>query len=328
MNMLQLSGSPHIATRHTTRRIMWDVVIALLPALAVACWYFGLNALYLTLIAIAACMLFEFLIQKFLLRGPLTITDGSAVITGMLLAFNVPSNLPYWMIIAGAFVAIAITKMTFGGLGKNPFNPAIAGRIFLLISFPVEMTRWPMPYPHVPLADAITGPTALGILKEGSAPVTQLMGKMPSYTDMILGHIGGSLGEVSVIALLIGAAYLLIRRVISWHIPFAFLFTVAVFTGILWWNNPETNANPLFHLLAGGLILGAFFMATDPSSSPMDVKGKLLFGIGCGIITVVIRIWGSYPEGVSFAILMMNAVVPLINKLFKPKRFGEAVNHG
>ncbi len=328
MNILRLSGSPHIATPQSTRRIMWDVVFALLPALGVAYWYFGLNVLYLSLISVAACVLFEFLIQKIFLRGPLTITDGSAVITGLLLAFNVPSNLPYWMMIVGAFVAIGIAKMTFGGLGKNPFNPAIAGRIFLLISFPVEMTRWPMPFHHVPLADAITGPTALGILKEGSAPVTQLMEKMPTYTEMAIGHIGGSLGEVSAVALLLGAAYLLIRKVISWHIPFAFLITVAAFTGILWWNNPAANADPLFHLLAGGLILGAFFMATDPSSSPMNAKGKLLFGLGCGIITVVIRVWGSYPEGVSFAILMMNAVVPLINKAFTPKRFGEVVNHG
>lgn len=326
--MLQLTGSPHISARQTTKRIMWDVVFALMPALAVACWYFGLNSLYLSLIAVSSCILFEFLIQKIFIRGKLTITDGSAVITGLLLAFNVPSNLPYWMIIAASFFAIVITKMTFGGLGKNPFNPAIAGRIFLLISFPVEMTRWPMPYQHVPLADAITGPTPLGMIKEGAQPLSQLMEKMPSYTEMLTGHMGGSLGEVSAIALLIGAAYLLIRKVISWHIPFSFILTVAAFTGILWWNDAATHADPMFHLLAGGLILGAFFMATDPSSSPMDPRGKLLFGIGCGLITVVIRVWGSYPEGVSFAILAMNAVVPLINKAFKPKRFGEVVKNG
>lgn len=332
MNQFIISGSPHIFAPQKARRILWFVVLALLPSMLVSFWYFGVSALLLTAISVVSCVLFEYLIQRFLLKGPVTITDGSAVVTGLLLAFNVPSNLPFWQIILGALVAIGIAKMTFGGLGKNPFNPALIARVFLLVSFPVEMTRWPLPLVNrFVLTDAITGPTSLGMVKEGLVKgdeMSALMEKVPSYLDMFMGQMGGSLGEVSAAAILLGGLFLLLTRVISWHIPISFIGTVLAFTGLLYYFDPESYVNPLFHLLTGGLMLGAFFMATDMVTSPMTRWGQMIFGIGCGVITVVIRIWGAYPEGVSFAILVMNAFVPLINKGFKPKIFGEAVNNG
>ncbi len=332
MNLFKISGSPHIHAPQSVKKIMWFVVLAMLPAMLVSFWYFGIGAILITLTSVAACLLFEFLIQRFLLKGPLTITDGSAIITGILLAFNVPSNLPLWQIVIGAMVAIGVAKMTFGGLGKNPFNPALIARVFLLISFPVDMTTWPLPEVNrMVLTDAISGPTSLGIIKEGilkGDSMTQLMGNVPSYFDMFIGGIGGSLGEVSALAILVGGLFLLIKRIISWHIPFSFIGTVVAFTGILYLIDPEMYVNPLFHLLAGGLMLGAFFMATDMVTSPMTKSGQLVFGVGCGLLTVLIRVWGAYPEGVSFAILIMNAVVPLINKGFKPKTFGEVVKNG
>jgi len=302
----------------------------MVPALIVSIYFFGLDALRVTLISVAACLLFEYLIQKFLIKGEITINDGSAVITGILLAFNVPSNLPVWIIIIGAFAAIGIGKMSFGGLGKNIFNPALVGRVFLLLSFPVQMTSWPVPKPLFieKLADAITGPTPLGVLKEGldaGKTVTELAPELPTYVDALLGYMGGSLGEVSAIALVLGAIYMLIRKIISWQIPVSYLGTVIIFSGILWLINPELYINPLFHLVTGGMMLGVFFMATDMVSSPMSGKGMLIFGFGCGLITMLIRIWGAYPEGVSFAILIMNGFVPLINMGFKPKRFGEKI---
>jgi electron transport complex protein RnfD len=222
--------------------------------------------------------------------------------------------------------------MTFGGLGKNPFNPALIGRVFLLISFPVDMTTWPLPAVNrMVLADAVSGPTALGVLKEGLVKgdtMDQLMNAVPSYTDMFLGGIGGSLGEVSALALILGGIFMLVRKIITWHIPLTFITTVFVFTGALWLVDPTMYADPVFHVLAGGLLLGAIFMATDMVTSPMSRKGQLIFGVGCGLLTVLIRVWGAYPEGVSFAILIMNACVPLINKGFKPKTFGEKVKNG
>jgi electron transport complex protein RnfD len=328
MNLLTVSGSPHVHSDQSLKKIMWGVVIAMVPAMLVSFWYFGLPAIIITLTAVISCLVFEYLIQKYLLKQNPTITDGSAIITGMLLAFNVPSSLPLWQMVIGALVAIGIAKMSYGGLGKNPFNPALVGRVFLLISFPVDMTLWPLPKPVWTMVDAITGPTSLGILKEGVAKgdtVSQLASQLPSLQDLFIGGIGGSLGEVSAAAIILGGLYMIFRKIITWHIPVSFIATVAIFTGIMWQVNPEQYINPMFHLLAGGLMLGAIFMATDMVTSPMTYKGMIIYGIGCGVLTVLIRLWGSYPEGVSFAILIMNAVTPLINKGFKPKRFGEVV---
>lgn len=331
-NLLTISGSPHVYSDQSVKKIMWGVVIALVPTMLVSFWYFGLGAIIITLSSVAACVLFEFLIQKYMLKQTPTVNDGSAVITGILLALNVPSNLPIWMIVIGALVAIGVAKMTYGGLGKNPFNPALIGRVFLLMSFPVDMTSWPLPSVNrTEIFDAITGPTALGTIKEGVAKgetVQQLMHNIPSYTDMLIGNMGGSLGEVSAIAIILGGLYMLFRKIITWHIPVSFILTVFIFTGSLYLIDSSKYVDPVFHLLAGGLMLGAIFMATDMVTSPMSKSGMLIFGFGCGLLTVLIRVWGSYPEGVSFAILIMNALVPLINKGFKPKKFGEVVNNG
>jgi electron transport complex protein RnfD len=303
---------------------MYRVILALVPALLVAIYYFGWYALRLTLVSVAACMLTEWLIQKYLIKGPLTINDGSAALTGLLLAFNVPANLPIWMVIVGSVVAIGIGKMAFGGLGKNPFNPALVGRVFMLVSFPTAMTTWPQAQPIFEkgfFADAVTGPTPLGILKESGVGSLAETGDM-QFLDMVLGNRGGAFGEVCAIALLLGAIYLLARRVIEFVTPLTILLTVFVFTGICHLISPANFIAPWYHLVYGGLILGAFFMATDMVTSPMTIRGKILFGFGIGVITVVIRLWGAYPEGVSFAILIMNALTPLINKAFKPQVFG------
>ena len=316
MKLLNVSGSPHVHSDESTKKIMWRVNLALVPALLVAIAYFGLNALLVSLVSVAACVLFQWLIEKFILKVPTTICDGSAVVTGLLLAFNVPATAEMsWIVAIGALVAIGIGKMTFGGLGKNPFNPALVGRVFMLISFPVQMTTWPVPSPKAFsgfLADTVTGPTALG---EG--------GSMPQVSDLLLGHMGGSLGEVSAIAILIGAIYMLCRKIISWHIPVAFIGTAFIFSWILNICNPEVYMNPFYAILTGGIMLGACFMATDMVTSPMSKSGQLVFGFGCGLLTIIIRNWGAYPEGVSFAILLMNAVTPLINRGFKPKRFAK-----
>lgn len=328
--MLTVSGSPHIHGDSSVKKIMYTVVMAMVPAMLVSVYFFGLDALRVLLISSLACLFFEWLIQKYLIKGPVTINDGSALVTGILLAFNVPSNLPIWILLVGAFISIGMGKMSFGGLGKNPFNPALVGRVFLLISFPVQMTSWPAPkllFGSVTSTDAMGGATPLGFLKEGlkNQTVPELMKDMPDYAMELIGFIGGSLGEVSVIALLLGAIYMLVKKVITWEIPTAYIGSVIIFTGILWLVNPDMYISPVFHLLTGGLILGAFYMATDMVSSPISSKGQILFGIGAGVITILIRIWGAYPEGVSFAILIMNAFTPLINRGFKPKLFGEKI---
>ncbi len=325
--LLTISLSPHNYGDDSVKKIMYGVVIALLPALAVSVYFFGIGAIIVNFVAITSCLIFEFLISKYLLKVKPTILDGSAIITGMLLAFNVPSNLPVWIIIVGSLVAIGIGKMSFGGLGNNPFNPALVGRVLLLISFPVEMTSWPKAIiSRLAYTDAVTGATPLAILKEGiksGESITDLMATIPSHLQLFIGNIGGSLGEVSAIALIIGGLYILIKKIITWHIPVSMIGTIIIFTGILWLIDSEKYADPLFHILTGGILLGAIFMATDMVTSPMTPKGMLIFGIGIGIITVVIRVFGAYPEGVSFAILIMNGFVPLINKYIKPKRFGE-----
>ncbi len=330
INKLTVSMSPHDYGKDSVKKIMYGVIIAMIPALLVSVYYFGLDAIRVNLIAIIACLFFEWFIQKVFIKGKLTIFDGSAVVTGMLLAFNVPSNLPWWIIVIGALVSIGIGKMSFGGLGNNPFNPALVGRVFLLISFPVQMTSWPkVNVLNFALTDAQTGATPLAIVKEGiknGESFSSIMDTMPhSYVDMFMGNMGGSLGEVSALALIIGGLFMLFRKIISWHIPVSIIGTVAIFTGILFGIDPSKYADPMFHILSGGLMLGAIFMATDMVSSPMTKKGMIIYGVGIGVITVLIRVWGAYPEGVSFAILIMNAVVPLINNSTKPKRFGENI---
>lgn len=318
MNKLIISPAPHVHSGDSVSKNIRSVLIALIPAYLVGLYFFGLGALIVSLTAMLSCVLFEYLIQRFLFKGTTTINDGSAALTGILLAFNLPSNIPVWMVIIGSLVAIGIAKMSFGGLGNNPLNPALVGRVFLLISFPVAMTSWPRPIAFNPAyLDAETAATPLAILKGQFVEI-------PKTLDLFLGHIGGSLGEVSALALLIGMVYLLVKRIITWHIPISILLTVFVFTGILHLVNPEVYVvTPLFHLLTGGLMLGSIFMATDYATSPMTTRGMLIYGAGIGIITVIIRVFGAYPEGVSFAILIMNAFTPLINTFVKPKRFGE-----
>jgi electron transport complex protein RnfD len=295
---------------------MYGVLIALVPAFLASVYYFGLGALVVTLASVASCVLIEYLIQRFLMKQTPSVCDGSAILTGVLLAFNLPSNLPVWIIFVGALAAIGIGKMSFGGLGNNIFNPALVGRVFLLISFPAQMTTWPLPgkLPATYL-DGETGATTLSLLKSGA-------GALPSIPDMLLGNMGGSLGEAGAAVLLLGFVFLLARRIIRWHIPVAVLGTVFVLSGLFYLADPLTYANPLVHLLSGGLLLGAIFMATDYVTSPMSGGGMLVYGVGIGLLTVVIRLFGSYPEGVSFAILIMNAFTPLINNYFKPKLFG------
>ena len=324
MNKLIVSLSPHVHGGDSVQRNMYGVCIALVPALLASLWFFGLGAAIVLATSVLACVLFEWAIAKFLLKSHrCTICDGSAVLTGLLLGFNLPSNLPLWIIIIGALVAIGVGKMTFGGLGCNPFNPALVGRVFLLISFPVQMTSWPVPDQLTELGtDAVTGATPLAELAAGN------LDAIPSATDLLLGNTGGSLGEVSALCLLLGLAFMLWRKIITWHIPVSILGTVAVFTAILWGVDSNQFANPLFHLLTGGMMLGACYMATDYVTSPMTHKGQIIYGICIGLLTVVIRLWGAYPEGMSFAILIMNAFTPLINNYCKPKRFGEVAKKG
>ena len=332
---ITVSPSPHVHSGQSVKKIMYGVVIALVPAFIVSLFFYGIGAIVVTGISIASCIVFEYLVQKFILKTAIRISDGSAMVTGLLLAFNLPSNLPWWIIVIGALVSIGIGKMTFGGLGNNPFNPALVGRVFLLISFPVKMTSYPVPSglstPYISHLDGFTGPTPLGILKEGlkqGVPVADLMKEVPSHFDMFVGNMGGSMGEIAGGALILGLIFMLIRKIITWHIPVSIVGTVAIFTGILFLADPAKNAGPLFHILTGGLLLGAIFMATDYVTSPMTPLGMIIYGIGIGLITVIIRVYGAYPEGVSFAILIMNGFVPLLNRYIKPKRFGEEVQHG
>ncbi len=326
--MLKISTAPHLHSSADTDTLMRGVIIAMLPAALIAVLFFGIGALKVILTSVAACVLWEYLIVRYLLRQPSTIHNGSAVITGMLLAFNLPPTIPAWMILIGAFMAIGIAKMAFGGLGKNLFNPALVGRVFLFISFPVQMTTWMKPSIKDFLnTDVQTGATTLGILKhiDASSSATSLTGGaegLPDYGQMFIGYTGGSLGEVSALALLLGLVYMLYKKIITWHIPFYYIGTVFLMTGIMWLLTGDIRYEPLTHLLSGGLMLGAIFMATDYVTSPMSVNGKIVFAVGCGILTFVIRLYSAYPEGVSFAILIMNAFVPLIDKFYYPRVFG------
>ncbi len=324
MKQLYVAPSPHVHGTDTVEKNMYGVLIALIPAFICSVIFFGVSSLIVTLTSVIACVLFEYLIQKVLLKQKPTICDGSAILTGVLLAFNVPSNLPIWIIMIGALVAIGIGKMTFGGLGCNIFNPALVGRVFLLISFPVQMTTWPKPMGfETSYIDAETGATALSVLKEAvksGQSISAIQG-LPAYNDMLLGNMGGSLGEVAALALILGLVWMLIKKIITWHIPVSIIATVFIFSGILYLCNPEQYVCPLFHILSGGLLLGAIFMATDYVTSPMTKKGMLIYGVGIGLLTVIIRDFGAFPEGMSFAILIMNAVTPLINRYCKPERF-------
>jgi electron transport complex protein RnfD len=310
LNNLIVSGSPHIHKPTSISRIMWTVVISLIPALIAGVIIFGLNALWVTLVAVVAAVLTE-LIFGILTKKKVTILDGSAVITGILLAFNLPSEVPLWLPIVGAIFSIAIGKQVFGGLGQNIFNPALVGRVFLMASWPKYMTTFTRPFSY----DAITSATPLAMLKEGKV-LEQI-----SYLDLFLGKHGGCIGEVCILALLIGAAILLIKGYISWHIPVSYILTTAVFTYVFGAGR-LFGGDWLFSILSGGLILGAFFMATDYVATPLTVKGQLIFGLGCGLLTAVIRAWGGYPEGVSYAILMMNAATPLIDRYTKNRIYG------
>jgi electron transport complex protein RnfD len=298
---------------------MRDVLIALVPAFSLSVLVYGLDVLRVTAIAVVSCVLLEYLIQRFLIKGDCTVKNLSAVLTGVLLAFNLPSDIPWWIVVIGSVVAIGVAKMTFGGLGRNPFNPALVGRVFLLIAYPVQMTSFPKPITPE-FVDAFAGATPLAALKTQAVELGDV-----NFLNMLSGVMPGSLGEISAISLLVGGIYMIWRKVITWHIPVAvlgsmavFAFVVAAFTG----GGAMLYELPAFHLLAGGAMLGAIFMATDYVTSPMTKKGMLIYGVGVGVITMIIRQWGAYPEGMSFAILLMNAVTPLINKYVKPKRFG------
>jgi len=330
--LLTVSPSPHVSSDQSVQKLMYGVVISLIPAFLVTLYMFGIGALITTAISIAACVVAEMVIQKYLLHTEIRIRDGSALVTGLLLAFNLPSNIPWWIVVLGAVFAIGIGKMAYGGLGNNPFNPALVGRVFLLISFPVQMTSWPLPISsRLQYLDAATGATPLGLLKEAirnGEQVPDVMQQLPDHMQLFMGQMGGSLGEVSALALILGFIWLLYKKIITWHIPVIVVATVFAFTGILWLADPMKNASPLFHILTGGVLLGAIYMATDLVTSPMTRTGMLVYSLGIGLITVIIRVFGAYPEGVSFAILIMNAFVPLINKYIKPKRFGEEVKHG
>lgn len=330
MNKFIVSPSPHVYTDESVPKLMYGVIISLLPALAVSVWFFGIGMIIVSAVSVASAILFEYLIQRYMLKVKPTHLDGSALLTGLLLAFCLPSNIPFPLVMIGALAAVGIGKMTFGGLGNNIFNPALVGRVFLFISFPVAMTAWPEPGQWMSYTDAVTGATPLGLMKEGLATktVAEIMPEVPSFLHLLMGKTMGSAGEVSALALLLGMLYMFYRKIISWHIPITILATVAIFTGILWLANPDRFADPLFHLLTGGLMLGAIYMATDYVTSPMTGRGMIIYGVGIGIVTVLIRIFGAYPEGVQFAILIFNGFTPLINKFVKPKRFGKEVKHG
>lgn len=301
---------------------MRAVLLSLLPACGAAVYFFGLPAFSVLLIATLGCLATEAVCQR-LMRQPVTVADGSAAITGVLLALNLPPTSPWWLTLLGAVIAIAIGKQIYGGLGSNPFNPALVARVVLLISFPVQMTTWSKPAPLGSGLDLVTTATPLGELKNA----VMLTGQMPaelsgSMMNYFLGNMPGCVGEVSALALLLGAGYLFYRRILTWHIPVAFIGSVFLLSGLFWLIDPARYPSPVFHLLTGGLILGAFYMATDMVTTPVSFRGMLLFGIGCGVLTVLIRLFGGYPEGVSFAILLMNAATPLIDRYTRPKTYG------
>jgi len=310
-----LSSSPHAHSGDSVQKIMLSVILALVPAMIASVVFFGLNAALLIICCVASCVLAEAVSRRAMRRDP-GITDLSAVVTGILLALNLPPGLPCWMAVIGSLFAILVAKQVYGGLGYNMFNPALAGRAMLMLSFPIAMTTWLAPSVGSLCADAVTTATPLGKFK--------LAGGAPDYSilNLLIGNRPGCIGETSAIALLIGGAFLLWRRCITWHTPVAFVGTVAIFSGIIYKIDPAHNLTPLYHVLSGGLLLGALFMATDMVTTPVTRSGRLVFGIGCGVLTMVFRKWGGMPEGVSFAILIMNGLTPLISKVMRPRPFG------
>jgi electron transport complex protein RnfD len=307
-NNLIVTVSPHLSSGESVNKVMWAVVIALLPAFIGSYFFFGIKAVYITLVSVVTAVILEAVSYK-LMRRPVTVTDGSAVITGMLLAFNLPPTVPLWIPVLGSAVAILIAKVPFGGLGQNIFNPALVGRAFLLAAYPVQMTDW-ISSRFEKVVDISTYATPLGIIKE------KLSESVPSYFNMFIGNHGGCIGETSALLLILGGIYLLVRKIITWHIPVTYILTVCLLTWVL-------GRDPLFNVLAGGLMLGAIYMATDMVTSPVTNKGMIIFAIGCGVMTVIIRLFGNYPEGVSYSILLMNACTPLIDRYAKPKKFGK-----
>jgi len=324
-NKIIISASPHIHSGKDIGKIMYGVVKAMIPLFLFSIYLFGVSAIIVMFSSVIFCLLFEYLISTFLLKSKASIFDGSALITGMLLAFNIPANLPIWIIAIGALAAIGIGKMSFGGLGNNIFNPALVGRVFLIISFPSQMTSWPIPKGlRTSFFDAQTAATPLTILKEGVRNKESIFDIISQFNfqDLFIGQIGGSMGEMSIILLIFGMIYMLWKKIITWHIPISIIGTTFIFLEVLHYFHPHQYTSAIFHLLSGGLFLGAIFMATDYVTSPMSKKGMIVYGIGIGIITVLIRLYGAYPEGISFAILIMNAFVPIINNYLKPRRFG------
>ena len=331
MSKLIVSLSPHAHGRDSVERNMYGVIIALVPALLVSLWFFGIGSAIVCLSSVAACVFFEWAINKFILRSERnTILDGSAALTGILLGMNLPSNLPVWIIIIGALFAIGVGKMTFGGLGQNIFNPALVGRCALLVAFPAQMTSWPVPGHLMDYTDAETGATPLAVMKQAiKSGDASVLGQLPDAFSLLLGDYSvgggaGTIGEICGLALIAGLVFMLWKKIITWHIPVSIIGTVFVFSAIMHLINP-IYADPTTVILSGGLLLGAIFMATDYVTSPMTPKGQLIYGICIGLLTIIIRNWGAYPEGMSFAILIMNAFTPLINNYVKPTRYGEEV---
>ena len=323
MSKLIVSPSPHIHSKDSTKSLMLDVVIALIPAVICSVVFYGWQELLVLGVSVASCVLLEWAITKYLLKKPSTVGDFSAVITGILLALNVPYTTPWWVLVIGSVVAVGVAKMTFGGIGQNIWNPALVGRVFLLVSFPTYMTTWSQPQGLFGL-DAVSGPTPLGTIQEGlmQGSTVQELTASYNYSDLLFANLGGSAGEVCALALLAGFVYLCVRKVIKPWITLSIFATVAVTSLIFWGIDPARFTDPIFNLLTGGLILGACFMATDYVTSPMSLWGGVVFGVGIGFLTMMIRYFGSYPEGVSFAILIMNSVVPLLNMWFHQKKFG------
>ena len=327
MKQLTVSPSPHVHSPASTNRIMLDVVIALLPALLVSFLFYGWSELLVIAVSAVSCVGLEWLIARFVMKRPELFSGSSALVTGLLLAMNLPTTSPWWMIVVGAVVAIGIAKMSFGGLGQNIFNPAITARVFLLISFPVQMTNWAMPTSGFIAADAVSGATPLGIIKEGiksGLPIPEILEANGMSAVSILRDIGGSGGEISAVALLVGFVYLLIRKVVKPWIPLSIICTIALISLIFHGIDPDRFTGVTFNLVTGGVLLGAFFMATDYVTSPVSNWGGVVFGVGIGLIVMMIRYFGSYPEGMSFAILIMNCFVPLINRAFHQKKYGRA----
>lgn len=310
MSNFVVSGTPHVRSKESIQSIMRDVIIALIPATAVGIYYFGIPALITIVVSIVSSVFFEWLYQK-AMKKPVTVSDLSAVVTGLLLALNLPASAPIWVPIVGSAFAIIFAKQLFGGLGQNFINPALAGRAFLVASYPTEMTAWTAPVGFSG-ADAVAVATPLATLKGGAMPDASLM-------DVVVGNIGGCIGETCAIALIIGGIYLIVKHVISWKIPVIYIATVFILTAAIGRKGLRV---PVYELFTGGLMLGAFFMATDYASSPVTPKGQVIFAIGCGLITTLIRIFGGYPEGVSYSILIMNLAVPLIERFTEPKIFG------